>query len=293
MPLTNKLSLPQPLVDAVARDGYRESKPGTYSVTRLISPPRISILTHRHFDHLEEDASDRIFTLLGKAIHTILEKAAGGDHYETEKRLAIEIGDFKVTGQIDVYDRQKKVLQDYKLTSYHALNDGIKPEWEAQSNCYRLLLETNGFPVERAEIVAIYRDWSQMRAGRTHDYPEHQVQVFRVNKWPEERTREYLWERLQIHQQALDGELPLCSPVERWERPARHALMKKGAKRAIRLYDNDEQAQAALGNAKEGGKNHFTEFRPGENVRCMNYCPVTAYCDFGRQLIQDKAESAK
>jgi hypothetical protein len=85
-----------------------------------------------------------------------------------------------------------------------------------------------------------------------------------------------------MHQEAentpSDKLLP-CTPEERWERPTRYALMKKGRKRAIKLYDTEEDANGAV---KE--KDHYVEYRKGESVRCENYCPVKEFCNQYKEM---------
>ena len=72
MRITNNLGLPQPIVDAVSNDDYTRGI-ANISATGLLAPPRQAALLEAHGADLEEDASDRIFSLFGKAIHGILE----------------------------------------------------------------------------------------------------------------------------------------------------------------------------------------------------------------------------
>ena len=75
MKLTNKLNLPQPLVDAVKNDSYTKGEKADVSVTQLIGPMQQIFLKRKHWDELEEDVSDLIWALLGQTMHTILERA--------------------------------------------------------------------------------------------------------------------------------------------------------------------------------------------------------------------------
>lgn len=92
------MNLPQPIVDAVANDDYSRGN-SDISVTQLISPPRMTALVREHWDTLEEDVSDRIFSLFGKAVHTILERAERVAI--AEQRLYMKVGDWTVSGAMD------------------------------------------------------------------------------------------------------------------------------------------------------------------------------------------------
>ena len=82
MKLTNRLNLPDAFVAAVAGDPYSPGIPlpntkGVYSVTTLIGPPQIKRLLDQHEDELSEDVSDRVWALLGRSVHKMLEHSAG------------------------------------------------------------------------------------------------------------------------------------------------------------------------------------------------------------------------
>ena len=53
--------------------------------------------------------------------------------------------------------------------------------------------------------------------------------------------------RVQEHQaaqSALEKNLPECTSAERWEKPTKYALMKRGRERAVKLYDDLGAAEA-------------------------------------------------
>lgn len=278
MPITNNLNLPEPLVEAIRNDGYTKGD-ADFSTTELISPPRIAQLRRGHGKHITEDAADRIFSLFGQAVHTILERGAS-DKYLVEKRFFLEHDGARISGQIDLYDIPARKLQDWKITSRWTTADGAKPEWVAQANINRLLMLESGYEVDALEYVAIYRDWSKLAASRERDYPQHQVETIPILIWPVTQTKQYLSERIRLHREAAEA-LPLCTPDERWEKPTRWALMKKGQKRAVKLYDSKDEMP-------ELTDQQYVEERPGECTRCLHYCPVVAFCSFGRELLQEK-----
>jgi hypothetical protein len=276
MKLTNRLNLPAPLVAAIQNDAYDGNLRSDYTTTGLLKPPRIAALTGQHRGELVEDAADRVWSLMGQVIHTIIERAATDEL--VEKRLFMEVDGKSVSGQLDLYCEH--TLWDWKLTSIYAGKDGPKDEWIHQGNINRLLCHENGIDVTGIDYVALYRDWSQMAVARHSDYPSEQVEIFHLPVWPLEQTRAFVSERIALHE-AAKVELPLCSPEERWCRPEKWAHMKKGHKRATKLYDTEEQATAAA-----TGPGDHVEHRPGENVRCLYYCAVSGFCTQFRDMMQ-------
>ncbi len=280
MRLTNNLNLPSPLVQAIANDNYSGGRASDYSTTGLIQPPRIAALRRQYRDALSEDVADRIWALFGQVTHTIIERAATDEL--VEKRLFMEVSGKTISGQIDLY--KSDTLWDWKTTSIYSGKDGAKAEWIQQGNINRLLCAENGITVNQIQYVALYRDWSQMAAARKSDYPQKQVEVFSLPLWPLEKTRAFIEERIALHE-AAKVELPLCSDEERWARPERWALMQKGKKRALKLYDTEQQAIAAITDEKK----QRIEHRPGENVRCLHFCSVSAYCSQFREMMMEAA----
>ena len=103
--LTNKHNIPQQIVSAIMRDPY--SRGGAHiSVTQLIQPPRIIQLKKRLENEIEEDASDRVWALLGQTCHKILERSddTGAFH---EERISLEVEGWTVSGASDCYLTQQ------------------------------------------------------------------------------------------------------------------------------------------------------------------------------------------
>jgi len=74
---TNVHRLPQSIVAAVTNDPYVGG--GDISTTKLIDSPRIRQLTAINRDRITIDVSERVWSLLGQAVHTILERAGLND----------------------------------------------------------------------------------------------------------------------------------------------------------------------------------------------------------------------
>ena len=117
MTITNNFGLPEPMFRALSHDGYMAgTKKADISVTTLIGPPKINQLKKRYSDQIVEDASDRVWALLGQSVHKVLE-LAGGEEEMTEKRLYAEINGWTLTGQTDLYETKNKTISDFKVTS--------------------------------------------------------------------------------------------------------------------------------------------------------------------------------
>jgi len=275
---TNIHNLPGPLVTALSNDIY--VKAGHISVTGLIQPPRIRQLMHRHKEKITEDVSDKIWMLLGSAVHSVLERAETANSLQ-EERLSAQVLGWKVSGMADLYE-DPGVLSDFKITSVWSGINGVKPDWEAQINLYAHLYRQAGFEVSRGQIVCIYRDWQKNRAKQGGNYPQCAAGVLPVNLWPQAQAQDYLEYRVKLHQlseEMTDNALPECTAEERWERPTTYAVMKQGRKSAIRVLDTAEDAYSYLGDNTPNDKNHYIETRPGQSIRCDDYCPVNTYCN--------------
>jgi hypothetical protein len=184
------------------------------------------------------------------------------------------------------------VLQDYKCTSVWSVIRGPKPEWENQLNVLAWLAARNKIQVSRLEIVAILRDWSRGKARAGGDYPSHQVKVLAVPLWPKTEAAAFVAERVRLHQSAeslADDDLPECTPAERWQGADVYAVKKPGRKSAVKLHDT---AEAAAAHVAELGGAHFVEHRPGQSVRCQDYCAVASFCNQWQAEQARQAETA-
>jgi hypothetical protein len=287
MRVTNRYSLPTPLVRAVSHD--RPYEPGVISVTSLIKPPQMYALEIAHDDEIEEDASDRIWMLLGSAVHSVLERAQV-DNVLQEEELRTSVLGWTVTGRPDLYE-EPGTLDDYKVTSVYAFLNGVKVEWEQQINAYAWLFRLHGFPVEEARIVAILRDWSKSKVNGS-DYPPAASLTLPVVLWSAERQAQFVEDRVRLHQAVIEGriEAPPCTAEERWRRATTYAVTKFGNKRAARVLDTLDEADAWR--AEQAKPNDFfVEQRLGASVRCESYCRVAQFCPQYQMMLQERADA--
>jgi len=271
MTITNKYGLPEPLVRAVTWSD-RDREGCDYTITELLRPARMVALERLHKDEITEDASDRLWMLLGSAGHSVLERSAHKGI--VEERAIVEIDGFKIGGKLD-FGMTDTTLWDYKFTSVYAAKEGPKAEWEQQLNCYRYLAGEYGVYFDKLVIVAIFRDWSKAKASREQDYPQSQVKVMEVSFWPIEDVYEFIIERIESHE-AAKTTLPQCTPEETWEKPEVWAVKKPGGKKALKLYPTLQDAEHRI---RLTGESLDIEYRPGERPRCENYCRCAPFCE--------------
>lgn len=266
--ITNKHGLPQSIVDAVANDPYVGG--GDISATKLIDAPQIMQLTRQHKDQITVDVSDRVWSLFGQAIHSLLERAGlRREGMVVEERLYATMLGWQVSGQYDSMDLEAKMISDYKVTTVYKARGS--DSWTRQLNVLRWLAVKNGHEVNKLEVIAIFRDWRKSEAMRSSDYPQSPILSLRIPVWDIQDTEDYVADRVSLHQAAANGVHIPCSDEERWASPTKFALMKDGNKRAVRLSDTRE----GLGVPTEGQS--IVE-RKGEFKRCERYCDVSAFC---------------
>lgn len=277
MKLTNKYNLPKAVFDVLAKDDY-SSGGADFSVTTLLKSPREVQLTRIFNDKLEADVSDRVWSLLGQAAHTVLEKHAC-ENSMTEERMFMTICDRTISGQLDHY--HDGCVTDYKVTSVWSIIRGSKiDDWTKQLNSYAYLFTQNNLSIDRLQVVAILRDWSPTEKLRSRDYPECPIVVIPITLWDTNKQWEYLVERVIAHSSAATCDkknLPKCTAEDMWETDPVYAVKKKGRKSAVKLFPSEQQAQYFISDSKDR-KSLSIEFRPGDRKKCANYCFVSSFC---------------
>lgn len=282
MPITNKYGLPSPLVARLSHDTY--VRRGDYSATELVGPAQVGALWRRYRDKVVEDAADLIWSVLGQSVHSILEDTPGFN-YLREHSMIVDFDGAKISMTPDLYDIDTCRLWDYKVTSVYTVMDGIpKKDWVGQATIYAYGLAKDGYPVKDCKIIAILRDWSKLAALRDSRMPPVQVVVMDVWLPNLNEADVYISERLDAHRRAdelSDEDLYLyspCSDEETWADPNKWAVIKHGAKRAYRLCDSQQEAEALMSEKGYTSATHRIDFRPGLRKRCEYYCGVNKFC---------------
>lgn len=169
----------------------------------------------KHFDELEEDVSDRLWSLYGQLMHLLLERANTTDL--VERRFKGKFGKFTVSGQIDSLSIEDHVLRDYKFTTAWGFMAGKppKPEWISQMNMQLELLRMNDLDAKKLEIIGALRDWQFAKSKTDRNYPSSQMAKHDIPIWERAKTQEFIKERIRAHYFAR-RELPLCTKEETW-----------------------------------------------------------------------------
>ena len=290
MKITNEHHLPKAFVN-MAND-QREVVDGTYSVTELLKSTRQILLTRRHHAEITVDVADMIWMLFGTAVHHILEQHVTGENEFAEERLYVEMGNgITLTGQIDLYDIHKGLLEDWKTASVWKVIFGDYEDWQSQAEYYAYLLWRHGLPCTKANFWAILKDHSKADARRKgSEYPQLPVKrkTFEFNKDKDMvRIETEICHKLFELSKAVDlpdEQLSMCTEKERWNKGSKYAVIKNGRKTALRVLDSE---RAALDWAQANGGDYIEE-RLGEDKRCLEYCSCAEFCDYWIKNYKDK-----
>jgi len=287
MKFTNKFNLPQTFVNVIHRPTYSKGK-AHISATEIINSPRIVQLKKKHWDDIEQDASEMVWSLFGSAVHNILEHGKDKNHI-VEERLHLEYEGWHISGAIDLQELEPNgtmTVSDYKVTGAWAVMNE-KDDWHRQLNIYGWMVEkVKKVPVGKLQIIAIIRDWSARDAASKEGYPQSPVATIDIPLWTFEEREAFITKRIYDHGTALfemetDGEMPDCTPEEMWEKKTSYALKKDGNVRAKSVHETLEEAEKALAKSEETAKKNekfAIEVRQGERTRCRSYCQVSPFC---------------
>ena len=301
--MKNRHGLPLPLVKAIDFTSGEYVRHGDFSVTELFDPPRKTALLRKHPEvYEEEDVIDHLWALFGTAVHEKIERGVGAtrileQHREgflllpewgTKFRLFMDFDGTMVSGGPDLYHVKERTLYDFKVTKVYATKNGPKLEWKQQLQTYACMMPRNGWPVpKRLVSVVILKDFVDKQAVR-QDYPDCPVVMFDVEILECESVMDMVRERVRLHQAARSAlaanEEPVeCTDYERWHVPGKVAVMKRGQKRAVKLFDSAAEAEAYMPSVK--GSTYLVA-RPSEERRCERYCLAESVCSQWKAIRQ-------
>ena len=324
MKIIDSFDLPEAVLDAIRNDPYHvgeklEGTVGIYSPSSMLTPPQIRALYREHADEIEEEAVTRVWSLLGKAVHNILEQAAlkgpevpeeryfsrlsvTTDKWEGQNRYSVD-EEWTISGMLDNQSIAQGKLNDYKVTSSWTIVNGGRDEWEWQLNVYAWLARQNGIELNELWIHAILRDWSWSQALKSDSYPDKPIISIPIKLHPDGVIEAWMRDRIALHQEVPT---PECTDEDRWYKGSRYAIRKVGNKRAIRVMDTlsdlaryaddkdlvvmDHGLTAGFGvdestldlNMTKG--DHYVVERIGENIRCERYCSVVQFCEQAKRM---------
>lgn len=294
MHYTNKNSLPSGIYEALVKDTYDgvKDEQDSISISALINPPLQRQLYIKHNAEIVEDASDRLWSVFGSAVHAVLDNVSDEGRLK-EHRLTQVVDGIKVNGQPDLFDIKNGVLEDYKVTSVWSLvfsGESGKVEWERQLNCYAWLLRKYSYTVNKMQIIAILRDWNKSNAQKDEDYPRSPIQIIQIKDWGFATQERYIMERVSAHKSAQEvpiEQVPICGDTDRWFKPGKFAIQEEGKAKATKLTDTKEEAEKFVsGMTEKARKNVTITERKGIDTKCANYCSVARFCSYGKQYYQ-------
>ena len=270
------------LVNAVSVD--RHNKKGEYSATTLLKGACEQVLTSRHFDEIEVDASDSIWAVFGSAVHSIFENQK--DETFKEERFEVPVSNSKVTGRVDSYDLKNEILVDWKTASIWKVTYQDFDDWKKQGLIYSWLMKQNGLTVKKCRFIALLKDHSKSKARIDASYPQSPVYIYEfdvtekdlaeIETFIKEKVKQF-----EVAETLVDEKLTPCTKEERWATDDKWAIMKAGRKTALKVCDSEEEAKSLM--AEKGGTD--IEFRPGENKKCVDgYCACRNFCPFWKSL---------
>lgn len=284
MRVTNNQHLPLALVQAVSTD--RHNKSGCFSATTLLKGECETILTARHFDEIEVDASDSIWTVFGTAVHSIFEKQK--DETFKEEFFSVDVSRSKVTGRLDCYDMENETIVDWKTASVWKVQYKDFEDWKRQGLIYAWLLSKEGLSVKKCRFVALLKDHSKSKARFDKSYPQSPVFVYEFSVTAEdlENIGKFIEQKilsLEACGRLADEDLPPCTESERWATEGKWKAKKEGRKTALKVCDTEEEAKAVIKDIAGG----YVEYVAGSSKKCLDYCVCKNYCPFYKKELTE------
>lgn len=299
-------TIPKPLYDAlVASDEGYSTEVRDYlrthgrdinlSVTSLNKPVQSLILTKRHWDEIMIRPLDDLWhAFMGQVIHWVLEKHASNDpNYYTEFRQGVnfEYGkkEIHIHGMLDLYDRKRKVIQDWKLTSGESMLYP-KTSYEHQLNLLGYIMQEHEYEVNGLENIYLFAKLDKTMFGKP-DYPRRHAKVVNVTMERQSVVEDRIFRKIKSYLKSLDKldkDLPLCTDEDRWVRGSlfKGYTRKKGGKKnvvqdfvknaVISSEDKADLTKFQLSENLEDKDFKVVEFK-GEPKYC-HYCPAAAFC---------------
>jgi len=279
MKITNNLGLPQVFVD-MANETIYTGKPNRFGATTLLLPAQEIVLRRRFANEMQQDVSDMINLFFGTAVHDYLERFDKTDY--AELYLSHPMGEFTVSGKIDLFEPNTKTVVDYKTARVSKIMYNDYKDWRLQGLIYSWLLLKNGMVANKIKFIALLKDWSkftyQTKNSNDHYYPEHPVYVYEQKVHSDDLIyiEQYIEAKLSKvkHYQGLSTHEILLEPLEAEYAPlVRYAVYaNENDKRAKRVFDTKVQATNYVGT-----KEYFIKERVERNPKFDMVCTAIQY----------------
>src|SRR5262245_13683035 len=212
MKLTNKFNLPEPFVAAVTTDDY-ERGDAEFTATELIKPSRILAYSRKYDADIEEDVSDRVWAFQGRTKHVVLEliARANPDRYIVEQRFKTLVPGVNswISARLDLFDKETRILYDWKETSVWKFMLGDTEEWEKQANINLYCCRMNDIHPTQLINIAILKDWKARKARfskrrKDNEYPECAVHVNTLPMWNIGKAQSYIEEAVDMIRKVME-----------------------------------------------------------------------------------------
>ncbi len=217
MTFTNRNNLPEVLVRALTNDSYQRDD-SDFTVTELLKLSRQRQLEIIHKDEIEEDVSDRLWSMFGQMGHLLLERS-GTKNEITEVRFKAVFFNLSLSAQVDSVHLAGGVLTDWKFTTAFKFmaNKPMPEDYVWQLNIQKRILELQRKPikVKSLQIGGMLRDWKVRDALKDKNYPQTPICLMPIPVKSKEETEAYILNRMTSHYRAQE-DLPLCPKEQLW-----------------------------------------------------------------------------
>lgn len=293
MIVDNKFGYPNAIVEA-AQDilSKEHNEDGCVSATTLLRGAKETILTHRHFNEIHVDVDSVMDSMRGTAFHEFL------SHYDqknfTETKFSYDVEGMTVTGTLDVYNEELRLIQDYKNCKVWKVVMHDFDEWKKQGLIYAWLLSKNGHKANKLSFYAFFEDWSPSQAKADNNYPQCKMYVYSdsISENDIKGIEAFVHTKVKYLNDCNkldDDDIPECSESERWKTETVYAVYKNQNKTATKLFHSSsfnsekeayDAAEIFAGSLDDAKTTTRIEERLGESKKCERYCVCKEFCSF-------------
>lgn len=317
--ISNVNDIPIAMAVWAVHDDYDYQNMENYiSVTGLLKPTKMIILSARNKVKHDTDVSDFVSRALGSSIHASVEKA--WENYQVnlkklgypqavidnviinptpdqffegcipiyiEQRACKKIAGYNVGGKFDIVI--DGVVQDAKTTTaYTWLFGGRDEEHVLQGSIYRWL-NPDKITEDYMQINYLFTDWQAFMARQKPTYPQNRLEHKKLNLMSYEDTEQWVENKIMTLRRLWNSPenlIPDCTPEELWQSEPvwkYYADASKTDGKSTKNFDDGAEAFAHL--ASKGNVGVVKEI-PGEVKRC-GYCNAYEVCEQRKRYFPD------
>ena len=222
------------------------------------------MLIRKHYDDINIDVADSVNTIFGSAVHNLIEKFDKTGM--AEMSLEYQIGDYALSGRVDLYDEKTHTLIDWKTASNWKLEHSDFEDYKKQGLVYAWLLLKNGYIVDKLQFHMFTKDKGKIS---TWEYKVTTKDLVEIERFIYDR-----FNLIKIYEHIEDDKLPDCENT--WFTGDKYAVYKNsGQTRADRVLDTEQEAHNYI--SKKAG---IIEVRKGQHRKCQEYCICKDYCKY-------------